>query len=97
MGQSKNKKLRTILVNKSIWILKSLIGILIGHLNFILNELKDDVSEDTQNDVRIIKAAVERIDDRIFSDKIEKCTDSTKSDYSSFYLSIENHIEGLMK
>ena len=97
MGQSKNKKLRTLLINKSIWILKSLTGILIGHLNYILNELKDDVSEDTQNDIRIIKSAVDRIDLRIFGDKIERCSSDTKSDYNEFYLSIENHIENLMK
>ena len=97
MGQAKNKKIRTILVNKSIWILKSLTGILIGHLMYVLDEFKDEVANDTRNDIRVIKDAVTRIDKRIFDDKIERCTDATKNDYNEFYLGIEKYIEDLMK
>lgn len=97
MGAAKRKKVKEALINRSIWILKSLLGIVIGHLDRILDELTDEVSEDTKNDIRVINNSINRIDERIFGSKMNKCSETTKADYNYFYLEIEAKIDELME
>ncbi len=95
MGAAKNKKTREAVLNRSVWILMSLLGIVIGHIDKMLYSLKDEISNDTQNDMRVIKNCLERIDKRIYADKT-KIPIPVLENYDVFYKAIDVKIEELM-
>ena len=103
MGAAKSRKIYNEKVNRAVWILLAQFGLIEAQFDIIKASDRYNLSSDDLNTLTAAKSLLKKLEKRIFEDEktnipfIQKCSESTKSDYNFFYLEIEKKIDELME
>lgn len=101
MGAAKNKKIYNIKLNRAIWILLAMFGLIEDQFDVIKVSSNHSLSQDDINTLAAAQNLLNKLKTRIFEDEqtntpyIQKCSDETKRDYNFFYTEMQNKIEEL--
>lgn len=100
MGAAKAKKIYNQKVNRSVWILYSMFGIIDDQFDVIDNSSKHELSQEDKNKLTVIRNLLTELNESICCDEnktpyVQKCSEETIKDYNYFYLEMQKKIDEL--